>query len=141
MFKQMLRETDSDEDVEASDTEDTPALEEYVDTKANKFAEETDPLITTFVNAYKPELDFSASYAIILSDQDRILHLQATATQVKCFYAATEEADVILRTTTKVLENIFAGRTTFQKGFMVGEISVKGNFKSIRMLDTIFDFS
>lgn len=141
MFKQMLRETDSDEDVEASDIEDDVALEEYVDTKANKFAEETDPLITTFANAYKPELDFSASYAIILSDQDRILHLQATATQVKCFYAATEEADVILRTTTKVLENIFAGRTTFQKGFMVGEISVKGNFKSIRMLDTIFDFS
>ena len=141
MFKQMLRETDRDEDVEASDIEDDVALEEYVDTKANKFAEETDPLITTFANAYKPELDFSASYAIILSDQDRILHLQATATQVKCFYAATEEADVILRTTTKVLENIFAGKTTFQKGFMVGEISVKGNFKSIRMLDTIFDFS
>lgn len=141
MFKQMLRETDRDEDAEASDTEDDAAIEEYVDTKANTFAEETDPLITTFVNAYKPELDFSASYAIILSDQERILHLQATATQVKCFYAATEEADVILRTTTKVLENIFAGRTTFQKGFMVGEISVKGNFKSIRMLDTIFDFS
>jgi len=143
MFKQMLRETNSDEveQVEASDAQDDTATDEYVDTMASNFVAETDTLINTFVNAYKPELDFSASYAIILSDQERILHLQATATQVKCFYAATEEADVILRTTTKVLENIFAGKTTFQKGFMVGEISVKGNFKSIRMLDTIFDFS
>ncbi|MBO5089171.1 MAG: SCP2 sterol-binding domain-containing protein, partial [Lachnospiraceae bacterium] len=143
MFKQMLRETNSDEveQVEASDAQDDTTTDEYVDTMASNFVAETDTLINTFVNAYKPELDFSASYAIILSDQERILHLQATATQVKCFYAATEEADVILRTTTKVLENIFAGKTTFQKGFMVGEISVKGNFKSIRMLDTIFDFS
>ncbi len=143
MFKQMLCDTDDSEAelIQVHEAEEGVAADEYVDTMASNATFEVDALINTFVRAYKPELDFSASYAIILSDQERILHLQATATQVKCFYAATEEADVILRTTTKVLENIFAGKTSFQKGFMVGEISVKGNFKSIRMLDTIFDFS
>jgi len=143
MFKQMLYETSDDgEEESTADIEgDTETEEEYVGGHKSDSEYETDPLMDTFLAAYKPELNFTASYAIIVTDLNKILHLQATPDEVKCFYAATEEADVILRTTTKVLENIFAGKTTFQKGFMVGEISVKGNFKTIRMLDTIFDFS
>lgn len=138
MFKQMLYDTDEEE---VSESLQEATTEDVYEDETEDVVENADKLIDTFVNAYKPELDFTASYAVIISDQERILHIEATPDRVKCFYAATEEADVILRTTTKVLENIFAGKTTFQKGFMVGEISVKGNFKTIRMLDTIFDFS
>lgn len=100
----------------------------------------SDPVISAFVNGYRPEPDFTASYAIIISDKDLILHVEAAPERVKCFYAATNEADVILRTTTKILDNILEGKTTFQRGFMSGEISAKGNFKTLRMLDTIFCF-
>ena len=58
----------------------------------------------------------------------------------KTFYAATDEADVVLRTTSKMLQNIIENKTSFQKGFMAGEISAKGNFKTLRMLDTVFRF-
>lgn len=100
----------------------------------------SDYMISAFTNAYRAEPDFIASYAIIISDKDLILHIEATPDKVKCFYAATNEADVILRTTTKILDNIIEGKNTFQRGFMSGEISAKGNFKTLRMLDTIFPF-
>ena len=101
----------------------------------------SDALVGNFIRNYRPDSDFTASYAIIISDKDLILHLEATPEHVKAFYAATDEADVILKTTSQVLDRILAGKNTFQKGFMAGEISAKGNFKTLRMLDTIFPFS
>lgn len=103
--------------------------------------EDTDEIISAFIEHYKPEAEFIASYAIIISDKDQILHIEATPDHINCFYAATNEADVILRTTYKILNTILEGKTTFQKGFMAGEISAKGNFKTLRMLDTIFRFN
>lgn len=142
MFKQMLKTSEGEEDME--DTLDAMTDEEVPnerETKESSEDVEVDSMIDAFVRAYRPEPEFVASYAIIISDKDKILHIQATPERVKCFYVATEEADVILRTTTKVLDNILNGRTSFQKGFMAGEISAKGNFKTLRMLDTVFDFS
>lgn len=136
MFKKMLSDKvrdgeEAEEEVEEIEINTMESSEEDV---------RVDGLSLQFINHYHPEPDFHASYAIIISDQDRILHLEATPEHVKCFYAATDEADVLLRTDTKVLDNIMSGKTNFQKGFMAGEISAKGNFKTLRMLDTIFRF-
>lgn len=137
MFKQMLTGT-GEEESEAL-IEDYEPIE---DVSIEEVCEpEVDEIIQALIRAYRPEEGFTASYAVIISDMDKVLHVEATPDHVKCFYAATDEADVILRTTTKILDNILTGRTSFQKGFMAGEISAKGNFKTLRMLDTIFDFS
>ena len=40
----------------------------------------------------------------------------------------------------QVLESIVEGRMTFQRAFMTGEMTAKGNFKTLRMLDTMFNF-
>lgn len=100
-----------------------------------------DALVGSFIKNYRPDPGFTASYAIIISDKDLILHLEAVPEHVKAFYAATDEADVILKTTTQVLNKILAGKNTFQRGFMAGEISAKGRFENLRMLDTIFPFN
>ncbi len=39
------------------------------------------------------------------------------------------------------MESITSGRMTFQRAFMTGEMTAKGNFKILRMLDTIFNFA
>ena len=39
-----------------------------------------------------------------------------------------------------VLQSIIDGRMTFQRAFMTGEMTAKGNFKTLRMLDQIFVF-
>ena len=137
MFKKMLSgQSENAEDRE--DSSDEAGDEEAKQQSQTNKSMET--LFSFFANHYKPEPDFTASYAIILSDRNVILHIEATPENVKVFYAATEEADVRLRTTSKVLVNILSGKNTFQKGFMAGEISAKGNFKTLRMLDTIFQF-
>lgn len=145
MFKQMLGGDQSeDEQDRVSDSENVSKQKENTDGditgKEIRIDAATDVYVSAFMKHYKAEPDFIASYAIIISDKDLILHLEATPEHVKVFYAATDEADVILRTTTKILDNILAGKSTFQKGFMAGEISAKGNFKTLRMLDTIFIF-
>ena len=155
MFKKMLHDNNSDREDEKETEEDTveeSSIEDVDETKVKEPASSkdnssekridaaADNLVMSFIKHYNPQPDFVASYAIIISDKDLILHLEATPNHVKCFYAATDEADVILRTNTGVLNNILAGRNTFQRGFMAGEISAKGNFKTLRMLDDIFKF-
>lgn len=143
MFKQMLHSSGDNEESEEAGIEDE-VVDEEEDVMLGRDsleAQSTDPLLQAFVNAYRPEDDFVASYAIIISDVGKILHIEATPWQVKCFYAATDEADVVLRTTSAVMDSVLEGKMSFQKGFMAGEISAKGKFNTIRMLDTIFDFS
>lgn len=144
MFKRMLggqqKEEDTEESVAGKNKEHPEGSGEDA-ARESVQDKNTQILISHFEKHYRPEPDFTASYAIIVSDKNVILHIEATPEKVKVFYAATEEADVILRTTSKVLVNILSGKNTFQKGFMAGEISAKGNFKTLRMLDTIFSFS
>ena len=135
MFKKLLNE-----DEEELEEEDDESVDWEKETKSVVKSESNDHFISALMRSYRPEPEFRASYAIILSNEEQILHIEAMPEKVRCFYAATDEADVILRTTTKVLDNILSGRTTFQKGFMAGEISAKGNFKTLRMIDTIFRF-
>ena len=140
MFKKMLQE-----DTEQSEPEEEKESAESVDRESETAKEQPintagDKIAAALIQNYHPEDDFTASYAIIISDEDKILHVEVTPEHVKTFYAATDEADVVLRTTSKMLQNIIENKTSFQKGFMAGEISAKGNFKTLRMLDTVFRF-
>jgi putative sterol carrier protein len=56
-------------------------------------------------------------------------------------YGKDTEADVKLKADSSLLADIMDGKMTFQKGFMSGEITAKGNFKTLRMLDQIFRFT
>lgn len=139
MFKKMLNDKDSYEDTETI-ISGSDEIEETVTENKEKTDADTDAIITALMKHYRPDADFTASYAIIISDKNKTLHIEATPEHVKCFYAVSDEADVILRTRTEILDMIIDGKMTFQKGFMGGEISAKGNFKTLRMLDTIFCF-
>ena len=55
-------------------------------------------------------------------------------------YGQEDGIDVFAKLTPEVLEGIVAGRMTFQRAFMTGEMTAKGNFKTLRMLDNLFAF-
>ena len=139
MFKKMLQEDEADEESEETEPVRQPDIEKGKEERPIDTA--GDRIARALMQNYHPEDDFTASYAIIISDEDQILHVEVTPEHVKTFYAATDEADVVLRTTSKMLQNIIENKTSFQKGFMAGEISAKGNFKTLRMLDTVFRFA
>lgn len=98
-----------------------------------------DDLIEGFYTHYEPESGFAATYVMIISDKKKNLIL-TVGEDVKCAYGEDQDADVKLKVDSNLLADIQAGKMTFQKGFMSGEITAKGNFKTLRMLDQIFRF-
>ena len=45
-----------------------------------------------------------------------------------------------MKTSVESLQNIIQGKVNFQRAFMAGDITAKGNFKTLKMLDQIFKF-
>lgn len=60
--------------------------------------------------------------------------------ELEIHYGQEEKIDVVAKLSRDVLQSIIDGRMTFQRAFMTGEMTAKGNFKTLRMLDQIFVF-
>ena len=60
--------------------------------------------------------------------------------ELNLFYGQTSDAAVLIKLDKRLLEDVFEGRITFQRAFMTGEMTAKGNFKTLKMLDDIFIF-
>ena len=78
-------------------------------------------------------------------DKKQPLVIKIQGGELTCDYMGAEEldgenVDVYAKLTPEVMEKIIAGRMTFQGAFMTGEMTAKGNFKTLRMLDQIFIF-
>lgn len=99
-----------------------------------------DDIVKGFMTHFRPEKDFTASYIIMITDISKNLILDV-GQELICTYGRDQEADVKLKADSSMLADIMEGRMTFQKGFMSGEITAKGNFKTLRMLDQIFRFA
>ena len=55
-------------------------------------------------------------------------------------YGEADIVDVYAKFSKSIMESIIDGHMTFQRAFMTGEMTAKGNFKTLRMLDQIFPF-
>ena len=96
--------------------------------------------INELMESYTPETDFCAVYKFTISDKKKPLIVDIGEDGLECYYGNIENADVAAKTTPEVFENIIQGRLTFQRAFMAGDMTAKGNFKLLRMLDVIFPF-
>lgn len=98
-----------------------------------------------FFNAFKshfhPAKDFSATYLFDIDEREKPLFIQVTPKNVTLEYADHDTYDVLIKVTPGTMNEITAGRETFQRAFGVGDITAKGNLRILRMLDTVFDFS
>lgn len=99
-----------------------------------------DDIVEGFSKNYYPEKDFKAKYVIVIPDLGKNLIIKVGNNEFVCEYGEEQDADVKLRTESSLMRDILSGKMTFQKGFMSGEITAKGNFKTLRMLDQIFRF-
>jgi len=90
---------------------------------------------------FHPIDDFTASYSIHLSDVKKTLVVEVNDKRLKCYYGEKADADVIAKTTHAVMNKLVLGRITFQGAFMSGELTAKGNFKTLRTFDQVFQFN
>ena len=96
--------------------------------------------ITMLKEHYVPQDNFNATYLLKLEGREDSLIIVIKNKALNCYFGQIESADVIGKLSLDVLENIMEGRMTFQRAFMSGEMTAKGNFKTLRMLDENFVF-
>ncbi len=96
--------------------------------------------INDFKKHFKAQSDFKASYMFMIEDKKRYLSISVANDTLSCKYEKNEDSDVIAKLKYEVLSNIVNGRISFQRAFMTGEMTAKGNFNTLRMLDQLFEF-
>ena len=85
--------------------------------------------------------DLDVNYLFIIEGKKKPLCLQVHDGELVCHYGPQEHTDVYVKVTPEILGAIIGGRMTFQRAFMTGEMSAKGNFKTLRQLDELFVFA
>lgn len=96
--------------------------------------------ITELDSHFVPQGDFTANYLFMIEEKKKPLVVEVAGEELNCYYGQQENVDVYAKLTGEVMNNILAGRMTFQRAFMTGEMTAKGNFKTLRTLDQIFIF-
>ena len=96
--------------------------------------------IEDFETHFVPQEDMSAVYELHIKEKEKALVLEVSNDSLRVYYGEAEEPDIEAKLGQTVLEEIIAGRMTFQRAFMAGEMTAKGNFKTLRQLDQIFVF-
>ena len=97
-------------------------------------------ILNQFKSSFKGQLGFEASYKFILADKLKNIILQVHSNGINCFVGEMESVDVVVTTTLDVMNKIVDGRMSFQRGFMTGEVTAKGSFKTLYSLDQVFKF-
>ena len=96
--------------------------------------------IKDFSVSFVPQEDFTGSYPFQIEGKEKLLFVRISDDKLRCHYVRDEDADVRISLTHEVMNDIVAGRMTFQRAFSVGEMSAKGNFNLIAKLDEAFIF-
>ena len=97
--------------------------------------------IADFKRKFVPQKEFAASYSFAIQGKRDPLYISVAPEGVLCEYEKHADADVHLQMDRDVMIEIVAGRKTFQRAFATGELTARGNFMNIRMLDEVFRFA
>ncbi len=122
--------------------EDIEQLASFFKTKLNDAGETVEmEFVKSFTSAFTPQETFSASYMFIIEDKNKSLYVNVENDNLYCKYEKHPNSDVLAKLSHNTLTEIVQGRLSFQKAFMTGEMTAKGNFKTLRMLDLLFPFN
>lgn len=116
----------------------TQLFKEMLDSGDNDSGQE---FIKNLKDNFHPLDDFNATYSISISDIKKTLVVEINGKRLKCYYGDKPDADVIAKTTHSVMNKLVLGRITFQGAFMSGDLTAKGNFKTLRTFDQVFQFN
>lgn len=96
--------------------------------------------VMDFQSHFAPQQDFKARYLFMISGKKKPLFLGIDGQEIDCHYGQEEEIDVHIKVSKETMNKLVMGQTSFQRAFSVGEMSAKGDFRTMRMLDELFTF-
>lgn len=106
----------------------------------NKENDTTQEFIRSIKDNFHPIKSFSASYSITMEDINKTLIIEVNENSIKCYYGEIKDADVTAKTSHDVMNKLVEGRMSFQRAFMTGDLTAKGNFQILRTFDQLFQF-
>lgn len=99
-----------------------------------------DYYLNTLRNHYVSHSGFSSSYMLMIADKDKSVDIRIQNGELSVEFGENPQAEVIAKMNKEVFDQIAEGRVTFHRAFMTGDMTAKGNFKTLRMLDELFLF-
>lgn len=120
--------------------EDIQELADLFRGMMDKENKEGDDYLSKFEKSFHPVAGFKAVYVMNIEGSGKVIALQINGRELKCHTDWSERADVEIQITEEALNEIIAGRMTFQRAFMAGDMKMKGDFKILRTLDDLFVF-
>ena len=90
---------------------------------------------------FHPEPGIDASYLFHIEDKKLPLYMVIEGLELKMIYKEAPKVDVEITVSKERLSSLVKGSGTFQRAFMAGEMSIKGDFNALRELDKLFIFS
>lgn len=96
--------------------------------------------ISDFQEHFRGQTGVSASYSLNIADENRSLIVEVDGDKLSCYYGEKENSDVQVRLSKSIVQNIIKGEMTLQRAFMSGEVTAKGDFKTLRNFDMFFQF-
>lgn len=97
--------------------------------------------IPAFEKKFIPSPGLECKYIFIIEGKVHSLVVYVKENELNCYYSDEKQGDVVIKVQPEMIENIQGGHMTFQRAFMTGAMSAKGEFKLLRMLDNLFPFS
>ena len=138
---EQLSEYASDDGYVQRQKEDIQELANLFRDMMNDNAEDSkEKYAENFRKAYKAQPDSDAVYQINLENKKWSLFLKVASGKLEYSWEEIKGVSAELSMESSVLEDIQAGRMTFQRAFMSGVMRMKGDFKVLRALDQVFVF-
>jgi len=139
--EQLSKFVSDDEYVQTQKADIADLTNLFRDMMGQKNEDSSNEYINDFKVHFRGNQDFAAKYLFMVDGKDKPLFVQVNGEQMECRYGKEDNIDVYMKLSSNIMDNIVAGRETFQRAFSVGDMTAKGNFRTLRMLDEIFNFA
>lgn len=100
-----------------------------------------DYYINIFRDNFRKGVGFTGTYMIMISDKGKNIIMNVNGDSLEVSFGENNSADVIAKLEKSTFEDIVSGQISFHRAFMTGDMTAKGNFRSLRMLDELFGFN
>ncbi|MBQ9766318.1 MAG: SCP2 sterol-binding domain-containing protein [Lachnospiraceae bacterium] len=115
----------------------------YKSLLGNKKENELEEYVEQLKSAFVPQKDLKAIYLLDITDKSESIVIEVDNAKLNCYATINGDAvsaDITAKLSYATLESILRGSVSFQRTFMTGEMTAKGDFGTLRMLDTMFKF-
>ncbi len=103
-------------------------------------SDKEDQFIQDFQKHFRPQPGFGGRYKFNIEGIKKPLVIEIDGGNLQCAYQEVEKADVEAQLTEDTLSSIVTGHMTFQRAFMGGVMTIKGDFRILMTLDQVFVF-